>query len=88
MINDDLCIIVKCLLSFELRLKVYKINLIMDIVFCDRYLINDLGEWFWSEEGNEMVNNVMELYECGMEYGIYMIGKMNICVVWYICNVK
>lgn len=73
---NDLCIIVKCLLSFELRLKVYKINLNMDIVFCDRYVIRREGEWFRSEDGKEMVNNVMELYECGIEYGIYMIGKI------------
>lgn len=75
-VNDDLCFIVKCLLSLELRLKVYKINLNRDIVFCDRYLINYLGEWFWSEDGNEMVNNVMERNECGIDYGIYMIGKI------------
>lgn len=62
--------------SFELRLKAYKINPNTDTALCDRYVIRREGEWFRSEDGKEMVNNATELYECGTEYGIYMIGKI------------
>lgn len=74
--NGNPCNIAKRLPSFELRLKVYKINPFTDTALCDRYLINDPGEWFRSEDGNEMVNNATEMYECGTEYGIYMLGKL------------
>ena len=75
--NDDPCVISKRLPSFELRLKVNKINPINDTALCDRYLINEPGEWFRSENGDEMVNATTDLYECGTEYGIYMIGKFH-----------
>lgn len=52
------------------------INPNTDTALCDRYVIRREGEWFRSEDGKEMVNNATELYECGTEYGIYMIGKI------------
>lgn len=73
--NDDPCEISKRLPSFELRLKVFKLNPITDPVLCDRHLINKTGEWFRSENENEMVNVTTDRYECGTEYGIYMIGE-------------
>lgn len=75
--NDDPCTIAKRLPSLELRLKAYKINPNRDTALCDRYLINHPGEWFRSEDGNEMVNNATERNECGTDYGIYMIGKIS-----------
>lgn len=75
--NDDPCSIAKRLPSLELRLKAYKINPNRDTALCDRYLINHPGEWFRSEDGNEMVNNATERNECGTDYGIYMIGKIS-----------
>lgn len=75
--NDDPCEISKRLPSFELRLKVFKINPITDSALCDRYLIEEPGEWFRSENENEMVNVTTDLYECGTEYGIYMIGEFS-----------
>lgn len=75
--HDDPCTIAKRLPSLELRLKAYKINPNRDTALCDRYLINHPGEWFRSEDGNEMVNNATERNECGTDYGIYMIGKIS-----------
>lgn len=45
---------------------------------CDRYFINEPGEWFRTEDGNEMVNNKTSFFECGTQYSIYMQGMR-----WY-----
>ena len=76
--TDDPCQIAKPLPNFELRLKVYKIDPLRgDIPMCDRYFINEPGEWFRTEDGNEMVNNETSFFECGTQYSIYMQGMID-----------
>ena len=72
----DPCQIAKVLPNFDLRLKVFKINPMNgDIPMCDRYFINEPGEWFRTVGGIEMVNNRTSYFECGTQYSIYMQGK-------------
>lgn len=53
----------------------YKINLARgDKPICDRYFIKEPGEWFRTVDGNEMVNNKTDFFECGTQYSIYMEG--------------
>lgn len=74
-LKDDPCEIANSLPNFELRLKVYKINLARgDKPICDRYFIKEPGEWFRTVDGNEMVNNKTDFFECGTQYSIYMEG--------------
>lgn len=66
-LKDDLCIIVKNFFNFEFWLKVFKIDFVRgDRLICDRYFIKELGEWFWIVDGNEMVNNRIIFFECGI----------------------
>lgn len=72
----DPCQIAKVLPNFDLRLKVFKINPMNgDTPMCDRYFINEPGEWFRTVGGIEMVNNRTSYFECGTQYSIYMQGK-------------
>lgn len=74
-LKDDPCRTAKILPNFELRLKAFKIDLANgDRAICDRYFINEPGEWFRTVDGNEMVNNKTRLFECGTQYSIYMQG--------------
>ena len=72
--SNDPCQTAKQLPNFELRLKVYKIDPNRDIPMCDRYFINEPGEWFRTEDGIEMVNTRTSYFECGTQYSIYMQG--------------
>lgn len=74
-LKDDPCRTARNLPNFELRLKAFKIDLANgDIAICDRYFINEPGEWFRTVDGNEMVNNKTRFFECGTQYSIYMQG--------------
>lgn len=50
---------------------------------CDRYFINEPGEWFRTEDGNEMVNNKTSFFECGTQYSIYMQGMRWLIVLCF-----
>lgn len=70
---DDPCFNFKHLHEMEKRYKTYESDVDNgEIEICDRYLIPNTGEWYYSEE--DMLVEPPPLYRCGTAFPIYLLG--------------